>query len=510
MLLLALLLVPGWPVRAQASGWQVWLYNPGGVMTYVDSSGVARDIALPSVQGHAYPQRVAVSRDGRLVAYMTSNEALRAHRLVIFDLQAESVRADFVLTDLLASGLDYHASPSVFNETGVALAVGLTTLDGQWRVLVLNTASGAILSELRSDNPVVAALGLPAGALVPVVRHFGTDDVAFDLQFVDGNGESIAASLLWNPATGSLADNVNFPAAGDVSTATGDIILSGRDERFAANPALGPEQHNVLYVYNPASGRRFPFYHDAERSLGQPRFIQNDELILAPASDAWGRASWMVLERNGVLRGELSLPAGDLSGFGDGFIYLTAGDLATLMVAPTRDGVDAGYPVGQGPPGVTIQLAWAGDLTPHVSAYEPWIDLSDPVSIARATQAVVAAAPTPTPAVPVTQPEVEVPFFVAPTPAFLPTPPAFQSALQVGGLAVVTEAGHAAGLRTSPSADAPAIILLYTNMYVDVLEGPEITDGYIWWRVRTRGERVHTGWAIEGAQGHAWLVPVAP
>lgn len=512
VLLLLVVFGLGIPVQAQSAVWRVWLYNPSGVMTWVSSDGNARDVTLPTAQGQAYPQQVAVSRDGLMVAYMTNNESLRASRLVLFDLQTESVRADFVLTDLAANSLDRLADPAIFSENNGALALGLTALNGEWRVLALNAGSGSVLAELRSTDEAVTALALPAGAdVLPVVRQFQGGDVAFELQLLDETGNRDAvADLLWNPATGALRENLDFPAAGDVLPATGEVILSGRDERFASNPALGVGRHNVLYVYNPATGRRFPFYHDGERALGQPRFIQNGERVLVPATDAGGAVVWTALERDGSPLGQLPLAAGDLRGSGDGFIYLTTTDIATLMIANTRDGLDAGHPVGQGPPGVDIQLAWAGDDTPRAVAYAPWIDLTDPVSIAQATQVTIASTATETPVALVSPPSEDAPFFVAPTPVFLPTPPAFQTSLQVGDRAVVTSAGHAAGLRTGPDDQAPAIILLYTDMFVDVLEGPEITDGYIWWRVRTRGERPHTGWAIEGAQGQAWLVAVAP
>ena len=192
-------------------------------------------------------------------------------------------------------------------------------------------------------------------------------------------------------------------------------------------------------------------------------------------------------------------------------MYLTPDDAAMLMLANSRDGVDAGQPVGMAPAGARIQLAWAGDDGALPAAAPlPWVDLTDPLSIAQVTQAAIGevALVTEVPVAIAPTLEPTAGFFVAPPPDFLPTPSAFTTQLQVGDRAVVTRAGHAAGLRTAPDDQAPAIVLLYTDMFADVLEGPEITDGYIWWRIQTVGETPRTGWAVEGAQGAAWLVPV--
>lgn len=496
-------------VQAQTTPWSAWLYNANGVMTRVSSDGTVHDITLPTVQGQSYPQRVAVSRGGDLVAYVTHNPQLNASRLVIYNLSAEGVAADYVVTDLFAQSLDIQASPALFSESDTELAFGLAPREGMWKLVILNTRNGATLTELRADSQTAIDAGLPGGVgIVPVVRSYQGGEIAFDLK-ASAEADETLGSYFWNPIANQLRSNDLYPGEGiDLLTPTGEVVAAGYESQF---PALGAAVANAVYAYSPATGRRVPFYTDPAHALARPYFVQNGERVLVNGLSADGSTGWSLIERNGATVGTAAFSAVDLFGLADGFIYLTPDDAAMLMLANTRDGIDAGQPVGMAPAGAHMQLAWAGDnAAPPTVTYLPWIDLTDPISIAQVTQAAIGeavlATEVPVAAAPTLEPTAG--FFVAPPPDNLPTPSAFTTQLQVGDRAVVTRAGHAAGLRTAPDDQAPALILLYTDMLADVLEGPEITDGYIWWRIQTVGETPHTGWAVEGAQGQAWLIPV--
>jgi hypothetical protein len=507
-IIIGLLALPG-ALQAQDTPWSAWLYNPAGFMTSVSSNGSVRDIALPTVSGQSYPQQVAVSRAGDAVAYMTSNPQLNAHRLVIYNLTTEAVSGDFVVTDLFANSLAFNAAPEIFSENGTELALGLAPMDGNWRLLILNTRNSATMAELTPSAPAATDASLPSGVgIVPVVRHLQAGIVAFDLQ-ASAEAEETLGSYFWNPIANTVTSNDLYP--GDsvaLFGPTGDVVVTGYDGGL---PALAPSVANTAYATSPTLSRRAPFYTDAAHALARPTFVQNGERVMLNTLAGDGSSAWQVVERSGETVGAVAFSAIDLFGLHDGFLYLTPDDAHMLMLASTRDdSIDAGQAVGMAPPGVEMQLAWAGDsVAQPASAYAPWFDLTDPVSITQATQSALGVTAPPTEVVdagPTPEPTSE--FFVAPPPVFLPTPSAFTTQLQVGDRAVVTRAGHAAGLRTAPDDSAPAIILLYTDMFADILEGPEITDGYIWWRITTVGANPTTGWAVEGAQGQAWLVPV--
>lgn len=516
------------PVAAQEmTPWAAWLYNASGQITQVSSSGqVLYDLMLPLLPGQTAPRQVAVSRSGQLAAYVSANPTLNAHQLVFFDLINNRTISDFITTDLTATGLDVLTDDLLFNETETRFAYGQALSGGGWRISALDIGTGSLSAELRPDNPAAAAAGLPAGGtLIPVVRRFEGEWIAFTMLPVGAPALTPDfGSYLWNIQTGEVVQNTVYPGlSSDVLSLTGDIVLPMADgtqpNNDAAFSALGG-QRNTLQVVDAATGRRFPFFADPNRSQTGTTFIQNGERVLANSVDPSGIGLWRVIDRDGRVTGEFSAGIAQVFGLRDGFIYLTDSDPALLVIAYSRDGIDPGTPVGQSAPGAVMQLAWAGDaVPPAVGTFGAWLDLADTVSIAGATQlamdaeaaaiiAMTANAPSPTP-IPSATP-TEPPFSVAPTPVFLPTPESFVSRLRVGENAVVTRPGNGMPLRRDPNSQSPALILLYSNMVVTVLEGPELTDGYIWWRVQVTGDRSDIGWAIEGANGEANLYPLSP
>lgn len=82
------------------------------------------------------------------------------------------------------------------------------------------------------------------------------------------------------------------------------------------------------------------------------------------------------------------------------------------------------------------------------------------------------------------------------------------SRLAVGDRAQVSEATQTANrLRDAPGlAVGRPVGLIAPGEVLDVLEGPECSDGLVWWRVRVvSGGR--EGWTAEGNQEGAWLLP---
>ncbi len=58
-------------------------------------------------------------------------------------------------------------------------------------------------------------------------------------------------------------------------------------------------------------------------------------------------------------------------------------------------------------------------------------------------------------------------------------------------------------LRASPGLSQETLTALADDTKLKVLEGPQVADGYVWWRVQTDDGR--NGWAASN-----WLVPVVP
>lgn len=512
-----LLLLGVLPGQAQDNPWTAWLYTPDGSLTYVtDIGSVLQQVTLPLLQGQQYPPRVAVSRNGQYIAYVGSNPTLNADRLVIYNPTTAEILSDYIATDVLQHSIALYSSPLIFNADDSALAFSVALRGGGWRIVVQNTFGG-VGAELTSDNPAVTTLNIPISmGMIPVIRRYEGAEVAFVMLRVD-DPAAVFGSYLWNIESGAVSENTLYPGFDSaVFPLTGEIVAPSFDSAMPNNSgAFLDGQRNIMQAYLPDEGSVIPFYNEPNATLSQPHFIQNGELILVRAEDAAGNGIWRVLSRGGAVVGDLPIQIEQIIGMGDGFLYLTGENPPALMYVNTRDGLDAGLLMGQGTPNTAVQLAWAKTVLPGdapLPSVTAWVNLSDQVAMAVATQNAIEVQvnlPTDPPqpvAIAPTQPPTPD-FYVAPTPEFLPTRSSFTTQLAVGMRAVVVPDGHAAGLHTEPLPDAPAIILLYTDMTVDVLEGPNITGGYIWWRVRTtRDDKV--GWAIEGANGETWLAPL--
>lgn len=114
--------------------------------------------------------------------------------------------------------------------------------------------------------------------------------------------------------------------------------------------------------------------------------------------------------------------------------------------------------------------------------------------------------PTPTPTALPTPPPTFTPLPTAtPTPTPVPTATVTpQPQIAPGGQVVVQGTGtDKLRLRTGPGLTHELVAALDDGTRLRVLEGPEMADGYAWWRVQTEGGQV--GWAAAN-----WLVPIIP
>lgn len=114
--------------------------------------------------------------------------------------------------------------------------------------------------------------------------------------------------------------------------------------------------------------------------------------------------------------------------------------------------------------------------------------------------------PKPTPVVLPTLPAASVMVFATNTP-IPPTPEPL--ALQKGKPARVQNTeGNPLRMRISPSVNARVVAYARDNQIVEVVEGPILADGYVWWQI-THDEG--TGWSAEhNNEGVYWIVPIPP
>ena len=187
---------------------------------------------------------------------------------------------------------------------------------------------------------------------------------------------------------------------------------------------------------------------------------------------------WLLLERDGRMVNELrDIQRENIHGTRDGFVYTFQDDNdATHLVHFHTQRAFSDQTIWRGED--RWFLEWVSQPEPPYGPYLPWQNLGD-----------------------VTYEETP---HIEPTPA--PDLPLPEPILKVGMLAdVQTIDGEVLYLRDAPGTDNEIVVYLYDRMVVELLEGPETVDGYVWWRIRT--EDGTEGWAAEAVDDLTTLLP---
>jgi len=351
------------------------------------------------------------------------------------------------------------------------------------------------LHRLRSNDPLLAVLGLPAQpGITPIVQRNQSGSVTFTLIMTGTEGASEYPSYTWNVDSNAVTGDIAYPTLdNDTLAATGEVVMSMSDARLPnASSTFIFFQANSLHVYDPVQNGRYPFYNQQDVSLFSPRFVQGGERVLAAASDAAGLATtWQVIERSGALVGPIPTPSNiaSVAGVPDGFVYTTDTfnpGATTLVFVNTRDGLDAGAPVWTSAPGATPQIMWAGGTGFSSQAALPgWAQL---------------AAPEPGTGAPLGGMSLDAgggPAIVAPVD--LPTTaPVSGGILVIGGQATInTTEGDTLNVRGGPGTSYQVVGRLPHGTRVTLVEGPRAGEGFTWWRVRAGSVE---GWVVESVE----------
>jgi len=466
------------PVKAGGQRWSAWMYNPDNGQLYLLTDlmgGRPETLTLPMPAGYnQYPRNVAISRDWRYMAYVVTNSGTGRRMLNVYDRNMARVAFSYPLPVTIGDSLDFVANEFVFNETSTALAFSYSLNDQGWEVKVFNLAAAAGIPTLRHDNPAAQAARIDAQFTLPVVQRFVGTEIALTVIRLASDGSDRWPNYVWNITTGQIAPGSAYPSLGtDTLQNTGETLSPASDSRF---PSCGETcsmffVSNVLTVYDPARNAPFPFFNAADLALFSPVFIQNGERVLASGN---GNAEnpqvkWMVLERGGNVMGYM--PSGtdmnSVVGWQDGFLYMPSvvnpTGSPTLVVVNTRNGLERGTIVWQGPQGAQqVRLIPTPGNQQGAGPFAAWRQLA--------------------------------PTNVQPNPPA--NPPASTGALTVGGAATVnTTQGDKLNVRSGPGRAFSIVARLDAGTRVTLLEGPRSADGLTWWRVRAPSGA--EGWVIE-------------
>jgi hypothetical protein len=462
-ILTALLGVSGiLPTRAgEQVRWRAWL-RYGGHMTLVDSAGTAlREAALPLPEGYTLNSRAAVSVSGRWLAYVVERE--QARRLMLYDSAAQTLSASYEVNAAIAHSLTMLGAG--FNAEETAFALGYQTPDG-WQIDIISLVDGQIVHTLKGEPSAPVSIYDYRDAAV----HYALNEQGY----------------AWGTLGQSVAPDVIYASPYfDRLESTGEVLAAAWDSRL---PQMGPGQPNALHVYDPLLRVRFPVI----AVTGYPRFVQNGARILLQTADAW-----QLLERDGTLVG--TLPTDPLftitsvCGSDIGVLYTlklndTGRAVPALFEDDTRDGLHPGWPSWRisgelfqaragGDADAPLEIVWC-ETRAAPEVYPPWPQL----------------------AAPETAPTIQAPSL---SPTLLPTPARL---LRAGMTALVqTTGGEILNLRAQPTRESAILLYLENGMRVQLVDGPRVAEGFVWWRVRL--DSGLEGWAVENDGALQTLLP---
>ena len=465
-LLLLLLFIVLRPVEAQSVTWLAWTYDDlNGEMIQLDSTGFTRQsVILPTIAGYDYPDHVAVSPQGNHVAY-TLTSTTGASVFTIYDfIQHVNVMSYTIPVNHAMGSLTYAAPSEVFAADSSKVAFAYGDFNG-WTLLVFDM-TGQIIQQMSQQNT----------GEIPVPLWVDGESVHVVMMPLASGGFTSLDSAVWNIQANTLQPTDLFPVLNaDLEPRTGEIIYPILDTRYTDRSGEFGFHNNSVQ----GAGLPLPFYVDEINTLDEAYFIQNGERVLLQVTqldgDSYG--ALIVIERSGAqveLLPYENMTVDSVFDVGDGFIFsaqtaelarffpaLNGANSTAVVYVPTANS-NPDQVIFAGLSGTSARVVWAQDIIArNLPNSITWGQVGNPPSSTGMTDQ-----------------------------------------LSVGGMARVTLAGDGLNMRSSPSVGASVITQLNALDIFDVMDGPIIADGFVWWQLSNGSI---TGWAAAGDATELWL-----
>ncbi|HRL12430.1 MAG TPA: hypothetical protein PKX07_11165 [Aggregatilineales bacterium] len=293
-----------------ARDWIAWLYDPtNGTITQVNKAGSSvGTFYLPLSQAfNAYGETIAVSPNGRFIAYTTYDSTTpggaQNQQLFVYDRTIDTTRFVYDLGGASGSGLSIQPEAAAFNEERQNFAFGYVR-DGVWQVVMADLVTQSVQAMLDAGT----SAGVVQESGVPVVRYNGGDWVAF----VMVNNGAAGGAYRWSLAGGEVyREAVYTSLAGDTLVATGEAVMP------AWNGSTG--RVDTIDVFSASLGR-FRL-HAHPRDIRQTVFAADGMQVVGVTSDeASGQDALVVLNRDGTVAATILGALNALHGTPTGFI----------------------------------------------------------------------------------------------------------------------------------------------------------------------------------------------
>lgn len=290
------------------ASWYTWVYMNGNDLMYlINPSGLQATMKRPELPNEATGTTpiLAISPN---MAYMLVAKATTSGPMAIGIYSFASGTFTTTLTALPGESVNlgwgqgsfgYAGSPLIFDSTNTRAAIGLRNeTTGEWRVLVVNLATGAVTHQIRHtdlaftlQNPDAAlsgALGNLTGFFPRIVYFDGANGVHVQLVLANAGGADAYPAFVWYPDSNAATTSPYIYSSLDILPPFGTMIYTYQDPGAAALPPNGPfNSHNAIAQAIPAGTsvsvspvyRNSNFYHFGAQwaDSGQKTIFQVDD-----------------------------------------------------------------------------------------------------------------------------------------------------------------------------------------------------------------------------------------
>lgn len=341
----------------QENAWYAYLYNQNDqtVLRINEDGSTHTTDLLPAMEGESTSiETLAVGGEAgnEVVAYCTSMLYEENYSQILNIIDAEDghlIQRHTIVDQLSQDQLGIcRVSLKGISPDGQTVAVSLVNIDENnvfhWRLVLLDVTSGMIVKEVNSEMPNLADSTNNRFRIMPDVRRYTEDDIAFAVIPWGTEGIPVESAYVWDLATDTLTQTPRWGSMIlDYLPASQELAWIEADENLPAGNPGGPiPNFNVVRVADDA-GNIQTVYHNTDFLPIQIKFIDGGQALAiqllasidSATTDPGQQATkWVRLGRDGTLT-DLRDTTGtyvQMMPFQDSYAFLVQTDLTSLEV----------------------------------------------------------------------------------------------------------------------------------------------------------------------------------
>ncbi len=396
---LVALFVMGIVPALAGGGWSVYLFESTSgelLRVYQDGTQESHNIGLGENQ-FISSRDIAFNADASREAYCVTTyppgtaeaPGQPFSTFYLRDLAAETNVLEVEFGSAIGCRTDSNSFNADFSQIAISVVnyfpgdAAADTSKPSWQIQIIDTATGAIVNELNSNSPAVAAQGMILDApVLPDVNLFDSSQVVFaEVPYGIGGIPSVNA-FRWQLSDGTLTPEPDGPHNHfnvDKLEATGESVWAAFDPGLPAAAPDGPVGQSNVIILADASGAQRVIYHNGEWTPITAKFIEEGQriaILLFPAYDpnqpvGAQPSKWVALDRTGNITDlQTDLEYSDIAPAPGGYAFLrtrlpqTENEMVRTSLEYYSDNTGTNMAELWSGEGTTIwEITWSGPMT---------------------------------------------------------------------------------------------------------------------------------------------------